>query len=62
VGLRNTRARLAQLYGPEHTLTLAAAPEGGVVAELTLPYHTRADLHATGVDAPAPVPPVVAPV
>jgi two-component system LytT family sensor kinase len=56
VGLRNTRARLAALYGPEHTLTLAAAPGGGggVIAELTLPYHTRADFHATAVDAPLP--------
>ncbi|AHG92655.1 histidine kinase internal region (plasmid) [Gemmatirosa kalamazoonensis] len=51
VGLRNTRERLTQLYGPEHTLTLTAAPGGGVVAELTLPYHTRADLHAAGVAA-----------
>jgi sensor histidine kinase YesM len=49
VGLRNTRERLAQLYGPEHTLTLTARPDGGVVAELTVPYHTRADLHAAGV-------------
>jgi signal transduction histidine kinase len=49
VGLRNTRERLAQLYGPEHTLTLAALPAGGVVAELTVPYHTRADLRAAGV-------------
>jgi signal transduction histidine kinase len=59
VGLRNTRERLAQLYGPEHALTLTAAPppEGGVVAELTLPYHTRADLRATAVDAEtAPTP------
>ena len=50
VGLRNTRARLAQLYGAAHTLTFTAARGGGVVAELTLPYHTRADLHATAVD------------
>jgi len=50
VGLRNTRERLAQLYGPDQTLTLATAPEGGVVAELTLPYHTRADFHATAAD------------
>ena len=50
VGLRNTRERLAQLYGPEHTLTLAPAPAGGVVATLTLPYHTRADLRAAGAD------------
>jgi sensor histidine kinase YesM len=58
VGLRNTRERLAQLYGPEHTLSLTALPDGGVVAELTVPYHTRADLRAAGVpptedDAPA---------
>ena len=50
VGLRNTRARLAQLYGPEHTLVLALAPGGGVIATLTLPYHTRADFHASAVD------------
>lgn len=50
VGLRNTRARLAQLYGTEHGFTLAAAAGGGVEATLTLPYHTRADLHAAAVD------------
>jgi signal transduction histidine kinase len=53
VGLRNTRARLAQLYGPDHTCALAPAPGGGVVAEVTLPYHTRADLHATAADGGA---------
>jgi len=54
VGLRNTRARLAQLYGAEHTLSLAPAPGGeGVVATLTIPYHTRADLHAAAVDGAA---------
>jgi two-component system LytT family sensor kinase len=47
VGVRNTRARLAQLYGTEHTLSLSRGPGGeGVVATLTVPYHTRADLHA----------------
>jgi two-component system, LytTR family, sensor kinase len=45
VGLRNTRERLAQLYGPPHTVTLAAADDGGVLARITLPYHTPADLH-----------------
>jgi two-component sensor histidine kinase len=53
VGLRNTRGRLAQLYGPEQTFTLATAPEGGIVAELTLPYHTRADFHAIAVEGGA---------
>jgi two-component system, LytTR family, sensor kinase len=47
VGLANTRARLEQLYGPDQSLTLRPAPDGvGVVAEVTLPYHTRADLRA----------------
>jgi signal transduction histidine kinase len=50
VGLANTRARLEQLYGPDQRLTLRAAPEGvGVVAEVTLPYHTRADLRTVSV-------------
>jgi signal transduction histidine kinase len=50
VGLANTRARLEQLYGPDQRLTLTAAPDGvGVVAEVTLPYHTRADLRARAV-------------
>jgi two-component system LytT family sensor kinase len=45
VGLANTRARLEQLYGPEQSLTLRPAADGaGLVAEVTLPYHTRADL------------------
>jgi signal transduction histidine kinase len=53
VGVRNTRERLERLYGAAHTLTFTAAPSGGVVAELTLPYHTGADLRATSVE-PAP--------
>ena len=57
VGLRNTRERLAQLYGAEHAFTLEAAPGGGVVASVTIPYHTRADLHAA---APPDVEPAAA--
>ena len=34
LGLRNTRARLAQLYGAEQSLTLRPAPGGGLVAEV----------------------------
>ncbi|MFN2567443.1 MAG: sensor histidine kinase [Gemmatimonadaceae bacterium] len=50
VGLANTRARLEQLYGLEQGLTLRPAPLGvGLVAEVTLPYHTRADLRAASV-------------
>ncbi len=47
VGLRNTRARLAALYGNDAHLNLAPAEEGGLVATVTLPYHTAADLLAT---------------
>ena len=41
VGLRNTRARLAQLYGDAQRLVLEPAPDGGTVAEVTIPFHTR---------------------
>ena len=47
VGLGNTRARLAQLYGAEAAFTLRAAEGGGAIAEIALPYHTAADLRAT---------------
>ncbi len=58
VGLRNTRERLAQLYGPDHAFALAPAPGGGVAAEVALPYHTRADLRAAAVDAASEAAPV----
>ena len=53
VGLRTTRARLEQLYGTEPMLSLRPAAGGGTVAEVVLPYHTAADLHAEA--APTPV-------
>jgi len=39
VGLANTRARLAALYGDAASLDFSNAPEGGVVATVRLPYH-----------------------
>ena len=42
VGLRNTEARLAQLYGDAQRLTVGPDPAGGMLAEVRLPYHTRA--------------------
>lgn len=42
VGLRNTEARLAQLYGAAQRLTVGPDPAGGMLAEVRLPYHTRA--------------------
>jgi two-component system, LytTR family, sensor kinase len=54
VGLRNTRQRLAQLYGPEQSLTLRPADGGdGLIAEVSLPYHTQADLRIAAVSAEA---------
>ena len=42
VGLANTRARLAALYGDAARLDLADAPGGGTVATVTIPYQTDA--------------------
>ncbi len=39
VGLSNTRARLAALYGGTATLEITNAEGGGVVATVRLPYH-----------------------
>ena len=38
VGLSNTRARLAQLYGPRHEFDLANGPDGGFRVRLRLPF------------------------
>jgi signal transduction histidine kinase len=40
VGLRNTRARLAHMYGDGARLDLLARTGGGVSVVVTLPYHT----------------------
>jgi two-component system, LytTR family, sensor kinase len=53
LGLRNTRARLAALYGPVQSLTLRHAPGGGLIAEVSLPYHTQNDLRTSAVAAHA---------
>jgi sensor histidine kinase YesM len=55
VGLRNTRERLAQLYGDAGSLTLRPADGGaGVEARVTLPFHTAGDLRTSAVAAPVP--------
>ena len=40
VGLANTRARLAQLYGARQRLALTSGEGGGALVEVRLPYHT----------------------
>jgi two-component sensor histidine kinase len=51
VGLRNTRARLSHLYGEEQRFELRAAGSDPptTIAEIRLPYHTRADLRTAAV-------------
>lgn len=39
LGLRNTKARLAQSYGDQQSLTLRSNPTGGVVAQVVMPFH-----------------------
>jgi LytS/YehU family sensor histidine kinase len=41
VGLENTRARLVTLYGERAALELSAAPEGGTIARIRIPYRTQ---------------------
>jgi signal transduction histidine kinase len=41
VGLGNSRARLAQLYGEQQNLELTDAPGQGAIVRVTLPYRTE---------------------
>ena len=47
VGIGNSAARLAQLYGTAQRLTLSADARGGAVAEIRLPFHVQNGVHAT---------------
>jgi two-component system LytT family sensor kinase len=47
VGLRNTRERIATLYGARATLELAPRPGGGTVARVRIPYRRATDPAAT---------------
>jgi len=41
VGISNTRARLEQIYGPDHRFELQNAPDGGMEARLEIPFERR---------------------
>ena len=48
VGLRNTRARLLQLYNHDHRLTLEDAAGGGCVVKIHIPFRTHfEEVHTT---------------
>jgi two-component sensor histidine kinase len=51
VGLANIRQRLLQLYGMDAVLTLAESPKGGTVAQITMPFRSRAELRTTIVNS-----------
>ncbi|HKC80663.1 MAG TPA: sensor histidine kinase [Gemmatimonadaceae bacterium] len=50
VGLENIRQRLEQLYGAAQSLVLVEAPDGGTVAQIVIPFRTRAELRTTVVN------------
>ena len=53
-GLRNTQERLESLYGSNHDLTLSPSESGGLAAQVTLPFHTNADLHTAEMPVESP--------
>ena len=46
VGLSNTRARLEQIYGPDHTFSMTADGDGGTVASISIPAQEASNDHA----------------
>jgi two-component system, LytTR family, sensor kinase len=47
IGLSNTRARLRHLYGHRQRFELVAAPHGGTVARIELPFHRNPVNHGS---------------
>ena len=45
VGLANTRARLAQLYGEHHHFDVARVPDGGTAAQIQIPFRSSQSQH-----------------
>ncbi|MGH7456620.1 MAG: sensor histidine kinase, partial [bacterium] len=42
IGLKNTRARLEQLYGSAQQMRLSAVDGGGLEVSITIPFHEKA--------------------
>jgi sensor histidine kinase YesM len=51
VGLSNTRARLAELYGDRHRFELRNASDGGLIVEVVIPCRIELELDPA---APSP--------
>jgi sensor histidine kinase YesM len=43
VGLRNTRARLQQLYNDDHKMTLEDQPSGGCIVKIHIPFRESSE-------------------
>ena len=54
VGVRNTIARLQQLYGPAQAFALRRDETGRTVAEVRLPFRVHGELRTAGVLVPEP--------
>jgi len=54
IGLKNTRARLEELYGDEQQLTLTSNSVGGTTVTIRLPYHEAVSTRATPAPHVAP--------
>lgn len=48
IGISNTRARLAEIYGPRHRFELGNRAEGGLCVTIAVPYETAAAPDADG--------------
>jgi LytS/YehU family sensor histidine kinase len=53
IGLGNTRARLAQLYGAAQSLECAERPGGGAVVRIRIPWRTGTAVAGTVAAGPA---------
>ncbi|MES2692839.1 MAG: histidine kinase [Verrucomicrobiota bacterium] len=60
IGLANTRERLRTLHGDEARLDFTAPPEGGVRAEITLPFRTAPQHPSAAADTADAAPATVA--
>jgi two-component system LytT family sensor kinase len=52
VGISNTQARLAQLYGANHRFEMLNGAEGGLCVNITIPFHTETLAPAKAVVSP----------